>query len=89
MYSANAFYSFNPTNQTIRINRSQTGTYIVAWYGVDPSIIESGNLQVTAIGENDYAHCKIGDVGVSAVAVRCYAPNGTPVNTLFSVLLGS
>ncbi len=88
-YSPNAFYSSNPTGGAISVNRIANGDYIVAWSGVDPESIDAGNLQVTAVGDNDYAHCKIRDVGQTAVAVRCFAPKGTPANTIFAVLLGS
>jgi hypothetical protein len=89
LYPPNAFYSSHPASRQMRVERRSTGVVSVYWYDVDPEIIDAGNWHVTAIGENDYAHCKVGDVSVSGMTIRCFAPNGTPVNTLFSVLLGS
>lgn len=88
-YAPNAYYSSNPAGGPITVNRLSPGDYIIEWAGIDQEIIDVGNMQVTAIGENDYAHCKIRDAGPTAVAVRCFAPNGFLVNTPFAVLLGS
>jgi hypothetical protein len=61
----------------------------VDWRGIDPAIIELGNIQVTALGFQEYAQCKIHDVGSTIAGVRCFAPNGTLVDVAFTVLMGS
>jgi hypothetical protein len=89
MYSPNPSYSSHPSGKPITVSRIIDGLYIVGWEGVDPEIIDAGNVQVTPIGENDYGHCKVGQATVSSVSIRCFAPNGAAANMLFSVLLGS
>ena len=43
---------------------------------------------MTAYGY-DAAQCKVSGLTPDDIGVRCFAPNGTPVNTYFTVLLGS
>ena len=57
--------------------------------GVDPQIIDDGNVQVTAWGEGN-AQCKPVWLSTSDhVAVQCFAGNGAPMDTYFTVLYHS
>ncbi len=88
-YAPSAFWSSNPTGGPISVQRASTGVYFVDWRGVDPSIIDLGNIQVTALGFYEYAQCKIHGFGSTIAGVRCFAPNGALVDVAFTVLLGS
>ena len=61
--------------------------YEIGWAGADPYIFDEGNTQATAYGSN--AQCKLNGNTVSGATVRCFAPNGTPADSRFTVLLGS
>jgi hypothetical protein len=88
-YSPGPFWSSNPTGGSISVQRASTGVYFVDWQGVAPAIIDLGNIQVTALGFQEYAQCKIHGFGDTIAGVRCFAPNGTLVDVAFTVLLGS
>jgi hypothetical protein len=83
------FWSAHPRGGIIWIGHASTGVYYVDWLGVDPEIIDLGNIQVTALGFHDSAQCKIHGYGSQIAGVRCFAPNGSPVDVAFTVLLGS
>jgi hypothetical protein len=87
-YSPSPVYSSNPVGGAITITRYAVGEYDIVWTGVEAEIRDFGNAQVTAYGQ-DGAQCKVAGVIKDAVGVQCFAPNGTPVNTYFTVLLGS
>ena len=54
----------------------------------NPEIIEYGSVQVTAYGEGG-AHCSVGAHFEEDLSVQCLAPNGTLVDSYFTVLLHS
>jgi hypothetical protein len=83
------FYSDGGGKAGVKVYREGTGRYVVLWSDSDPQILEGGTAHVTALGEYEYGHCKISGTGTDGVAVRCFAPNGTPADSRFAVLLGS
>ena len=87
-YSPFEAYTSNPSGGTVYIARTGPGDYKVMWSGVDAEIVETGNLQVTAYGPGN-AQCKAYDVGDEFAIVRCFGPNGEPVDSYYMVLLGS
>jgi hypothetical protein len=86
-YSPLAYYSSNPTGNAVTIIRRGVGIYDVYWDSVDGEIIDEGNVQVTAYGSN--AQCKGARNSLSGATVQCFAPNGTPVDSRYTVLFGS
>ncbi len=88
-YSPDPYRSFNPAFGPISVQRSSTGIYYVDWRGVDPAIIDLGNIQVTALGFQEYAQCKVSAVGSNVAGVRCFAPSGALVDVAFTILMGS
>jgi hypothetical protein len=50
--------------------------------------VDVGNLQVTAYGA-DAAQCKGISIGFTGVQVQCFAANGLPTDTYFTVLYHS
>jgi hypothetical protein len=86
-YSPLAYYSSNPTNGPITITRSGVGSYKVDWAYLGSELFEGGNAQVTAYGGNTL--CKITSYSTTGAYVQCFAPNGTPADSRFSVLRGS
>jgi hypothetical protein len=88
-YNIDPFWSSNPAGGPVTVNRINRGMFNVTWAGVDPSIIDLGNLQVTALGVYDNANCVPYQLNVDGARVHCYAANGTPVDVAFTILLGS
>jgi hypothetical protein len=88
-YNADPFWSSNPAGSYVAVRRFNLGEFIVSWPGADARIIDYGNLQVTALGMYDNAHCKLTGIFAEAALVRCFAANGTPVDVPFTILLGS
>jgi hypothetical protein len=87
-YSPSRVYSSNPVGGAITITHDGPGYYSVAWAGIDPEIIEYGSVQVTAYGDGG-AECNVGAHFQEDLSVQCFAPNGTPVDSYFTVLLHS
>jgi hypothetical protein len=81
-------FSSNPLGGAVTITNYGTGVYSIAWIGVDAEIRDFGNTQVTAYGEGA-AQCKVSGFTHETVGVLCFAPNGSRVDTYFTVLLGS
>jgi hypothetical protein len=88
-YSPPPAYSSNPAGGAISITRSGVGKYDIWWVGVDAEILGAGNVQVTAMGSAKAQQCKVKGQGPERAQVQCFAPNGTLVDSYFTVLLGS
>jgi hypothetical protein len=88
-YTPPAFGAWNPTGGGISISRSGVGKYSVRWTGADPLILGRGNVQVTAVAYGTGTHCKVTGQGAESTQVQCYRPDGTPVDSYYSVMLGS
>jgi hypothetical protein len=73
----------------IQVLRNSTGEYLISWERIGAEIIESGNVQVTPVGLDNYMDCKVYGLGESHVAVRCFGPTGTRADGVFTVLFGS
>jgi hypothetical protein len=86
-YSPLPYFSSNPSRQPITIARSGVGTYLVDWAGVDPYVIDEGNLHVTGYGSN--AVCRIANATLTRAYIKCFAPNGTPVDSRYTVMFAS
>jgi hypothetical protein len=88
-YAPSPIYSTNPAGGAISILRQGVGSYRVSWTGASSKIFENGTMQVTAWGEAG-AICQAEQTFTfGIVEVRCFAANGVPVDTWFSVLVGS
>ena len=81
-YTPSTSYSYNSAGGAITITRSSTGTYSVTFGNLS---INSGDVQVSAYGSS--AHCNVTSWGGSSVSVACYAPNGTAVDSDYTVLV--
>jgi hypothetical protein len=86
-YSPLEPYSSNPYRTPTNITRRGVGLYTVEWTGVNNVLFKLGNVQVTAYGSN--AVCKVSYTFETGAYVQCFAPNGTPLDSRYSVLLGS
>ena len=84
-YTPDPFYS---TGGATSITRLATGVYTVRWPEMDPQILQAGHVQVTAYGSGN-AQCKVTGWGSTSADVLCFAPNGAPVDSYYTVLLGS
>jgi hypothetical protein len=83
-YQAHSVYSWNPAGGGVSIIRQGTGIYGLTW---DPQPFNGyGTVQVTAFG-GDATQCKVTVLGIRGAAVRCFAPNGVPVDAYYTVLL--
>ena len=87
-YSPDTNYRSNPAGGAVTIVRYGAGEYGVFWTGLDPHILNGGNVQVTAYGSGN-AQCKVLSWGLNLANVACYAPTGARVDSYFTVLLGS
>lgn len=84
-YAASPFYQFNSSGATNTISRFGTGSYVVHLPNLG---VAAGHVQVTAYGPGS-ERCKVGSWGPSGTAqnirVLCYRPNGTLVDTFFTL----
>ena len=87
-YYANTFYGHNAWGGSTFIRRAGVGSYTVEFYGLQNALLDGGNVQVTAYGGGS-AQCKVEAWAFSSVAVLCFAPDGTPVDSYFTLFLGS
>ena len=87
-YTPYSPFASNPTGGAITIYRYQVGQYTIEWTGLDPELSGYGSPQVTAWGEGD-AQCNVYTRDTYSVVVRCYAANGVPMDSQYTVLLGS
>jgi hypothetical protein len=81
-------FTSNPTGGTVYISRSATGSYKVEWQGIVDEILEGGTVRANAYGQGN-AQCKSVDMGEEFVQVRCFKPDGSPVDSHFMVFFGS
>ena len=88
LYATMPTFTYNPSGFLAQVFNYGTGTYQVTWPEVDGKIRGSGNVQVTAWGEGN-AQCKTLGTGLQDVSVRCFAPDGSLVDSYYTVLLGS
>ncbi len=88
-YEPDPYWTSNPAGGKVEIDQFSIGEYHVTWSSMDPLIINDGNLHVTAVGLYDSAYCKLTNVYLNGAAVRCYAANGSYVDTGFTVMIGS
>jgi hypothetical protein len=85
-YTPNTFYSWNPTGGPVSVTRNGTGNYTASWSGL--ALLDGGDVQVTSYGGGN-AQCKVVSWGSNIANVRCFTPGGAPVDTYYTVLLGS
>ena len=79
-YTPNLLYQFNGSAQQITISRLATGSYAVHV----PDSLDSGNVQVTAYGNNS-AQCKVNFwTPAAGIRVLCFR-SGSPIDTRFDV----
>jgi hypothetical protein len=87
-YTPQSVYSSNPVGGAITITRYTAGVYDIRWTGVDAEIRDFGNVQVTTMDAGG-VQCKVIAGETEEVTVKCFAPNGTPVDAYYTVLLHS
>jgi hypothetical protein len=88
IYAPDPFDSSNPAGGAVSIERSSPGLYYLTWEGVNPAIVDLGNVQVTAEG-SDNVQCKVWLWGTFTAYVTCLNSNNAPVDSRFTVLFGS
>jgi hypothetical protein len=88
-YTLDGYSAYNPAIEPVKVTRQGTGQYQVEWAGVDFYVVDWGNVQVIAVGEDHTGHCKPDDIGQLGMSVRCFATNGAPADVPFMALLGS
>jgi hypothetical protein len=80
-YTPNLLYQFDGASQQITISRLATGSYAVH---VPPDFLDSGNVQVTAFGNNS-AQCKVDFwTPTAGIHVLCFR-SGLPIDSRFDV----
>jgi hypothetical protein len=87
-YTAPVASSSNPAGGAVTITRNGVGDYIVDWAGVDAEIVDGGTVQVTSQGGGN-SQCKATGLYQTGATVQCFAPNGTRVDALYTVMLSS
>jgi hypothetical protein len=85
-YRAYSVYSWSPAGGGVLITRQGTGVYGVQWD--QPPFTGYGTVQVTAWGEGS-AQCKLSVLGGRSAVVRCFAGNGVPMDSYYTVLIHS
>lgn len=81
-------FTSNPAGGTVYVSRHELGRYLVEWTGIEAEIYEGGTVQAMAYGTGN-AQCKGEDIGEAFAVVRCFKPDGSPVDSHFMVLFGS
>ena len=89
-YAPHASFRWSPAGSQALVQRLGVGYYRVTWAGVDPFVVDGGVVQVTAQHSGN-AQCKVYSIveETESARVLCFAPNGTPTDNVFSVLLAS
>ena len=87
-YTPYSPFASNPTGGAITIYRYQVGQYTIEWTGLDPELSGYGSPQVTTWGEGN-AQCVVRTRDTYSAAIQCYAANGVPMDTQYTVMLGS
>ena len=87
-YSPNRLYSANPGGGTVSISHYSVGEYSITWRDAGVRILDPKNVQVTGYGSAG-AQCKVAGFESEIARVRCFNATGAPVNSYFTVLLGS
>ena len=83
-YRAYSVFSWSPAGGGVLITRQGTGVYGVQWD--QPPFSGYGTVQVTAMGEGS-AQCKLSVLGSKSAVVRCFAGNGVPMDSYYTVLI--
>ena len=83
-YRAYSVFSWSPAGGGALITRQGTGVYGVQWD--QPPFSGYGTVQVTAMGEGS-AQCKLSVLGSKSAVVRCFAGNGVPMDSYYTVLI--
>lgn len=86
-YTPNALYSSNPVADAMFVNRLDVGTYLVTWRNAAGSLFGMGHAQATAYGST--ARCTVISFNYNDARVACFGPTGAPVDSRFTVLLGT
>jgi hypothetical protein len=86
-YTPNPRYSSNNGGGAIQITRNSVGRYVVTFNGLGATLLDGGDVQVTAYGSN--SQCKEEFWGPESVSVRCFAPGGALIDSYFDVLMMS
>jgi hypothetical protein len=85
-YTPSTTYQYNSTGAINTITRSGVGAYAVRFPGLKTL---GGVAQVTSYGGGN-TYCNVGSWFLSGtdtvVNVRCFAPNGTPADSMYTVL---
>jgi hypothetical protein len=85
-YTPDASYAYNAGSPSaITATRLGVGQYTMEWDGFDLIGSGGGHVQVTAYGSGN-AHCSVSYWGPATVAVGCFMPDGTPVDSRYTVL---
>jgi hypothetical protein len=80
-FTADPNFSFNDAGGSISISQTGTGAYSVTFEGQE---LFPGNVQVMPYGTSDRI-CTIVSWGGNTVNLKCWAPNGTAMNSRFVV----
>jgi hypothetical protein len=80
-YTPELIRQFTGSPSRITINRLDTGSYAVHV----PGALRSGNVQVTAYGGKDAAHCKVNFWNPAGIQVVCFNTHGNHVDSQFTV----
>lgn len=83
-YNAVPVYSWSPAGGAVIIDRQDVGSYGITWPYFGNTV--TGLPQATAFGAGG-EQCKVTGFGTRTATVKCFAPNGAPVDTHFTVLL--
>ena len=67
------------------VTRPSTGVYEVEFPNMSKIGSDGGNVQVSAVGEDDN-YCKVSSWVFDTITVRCFDPAGVPINEQFQVL---
>jgi hypothetical protein len=86
-YTGSSINGFNQAGTTT-ITRAATGDYTVGFGGMNGTILDGGNVQVTAWGTSN-TRCNVESWDGEQVHVLCFDPAGTLTDSQFTVLLGS
>ena len=86
-YSPDPTYSWNPVGGAIKVFRMGKGYYWIDWNGTEAEIRDYGGIQVTSYGGK--TQCKVFGWMPTGAAVKCFGPDGKPVDSKYGVMVHS
>jgi hypothetical protein len=86
-YTPSTAYNFNSSGTASTATRDAAGVYVITWSGLKRTGTSTAETNLVTAYGSDANYCQVGGWSFGAtdgfVTIRCYAPNGTAVDSRF------